>query len=185
MVLRNFGASLSAAFRVRITKPGSTDRLGMTRFSGVAGVRGAQGVGDRPASPPGGSTVFVGLVPFPAIVSLPIRRGGSVTRVMSRVQAVSHGQSRGWCRITRRAEVATRHGTWTSLRRTVAVVALARSGAARAPAARVRLNAMTASASQAAFRSELAVTSVGGHRVMRLLDLPRSGRSVASRTRRG
>ena len=50
----------------------------------------------------------------------------------------------------RRAEVATRPGTCTSLRRTVAVVALARSAAAREPAARVRLNAMTASTSQAA-----------------------------------
>ena len=50
----------------------------------------------------------------------------------------------------RRAEVATRAGTWISLRRTVAVVALTSSGAAvRAAAARVRLNAMTASTSQA------------------------------------
>ena len=50
----------------------------------------------------------------------------------------------------RRAEVATRAGTVISLRRIVAVVALARSGAATVPAARVRLNAMTASTSQAA-----------------------------------
>ena len=50
----------------------------------------------------------------------------------------------------RRAEVATRQGRWISLRRTVAVVALARSVAASVPAARVRLNAMTASTSQAA-----------------------------------
>ena len=50
----------------------------------------------------------------------------------------------------RRAEVATRAGTAISLRRRVAVVAFARSGAARVPAARVRLNAMTASTSQAA-----------------------------------
>ena len=52
----------------------------------------------------------------------------------------------------RRAEDATRAGTWISLRRTVAVVAFASWGAAvRLAAARVRLNAMTASTSQAAF----------------------------------
>ncbi len=51
----------------------------------------------------------------------------------------------------RRAEVATLAGTLISLRRRVAVVARASSGAARVPAARVRLNAMTASTSQAAF----------------------------------
>ena len=51
----------------------------------------------------------------------------------------------------RRAEVATRAGTVISLRRIVAVVALARSGPVRVAAARVRLNAMTASTSQAAF----------------------------------
>lgn len=50
----------------------------------------------------------------------------------------------------RRAEDATRAGTVTSLLRIVAVVARANSGAARVPAARVRLNAMTASTSQAA-----------------------------------
>jgi hypothetical protein len=48
------------------------------------------------------------------------------------------------------AEVAARASTVISLRRMVAVVARARSGLARVPAARVRLNAMTASTSQAA-----------------------------------
>ncbi len=50
----------------------------------------------------------------------------------------------------RRAEVATRAGTVISLRRIVAVVALAICGSVRLAAARVRLNAMTASTSQAA-----------------------------------
>ena len=57
--------------------------------------------------------------------------------------------------MTRRAEDATRAGTAMSLRRIVAVVALARSGAARVaarvPAARVRLNVITARTSQALF----------------------------------
>jgi len=44
----------------------------------------------------------------------------------------------------RRAEVATRAGTVISLRRIVAVVALAICGSVRLAAARVRLNAMTA-----------------------------------------
>ena len=50
----------------------------------------------------------------------------------------------------RRAEDAIRAGTVISLRRMVAVVALARSGPVRVAAARVRLNAITASTSQAA-----------------------------------
>ena len=65
------------------------------------------------------------------------------------------GQYFGRCRVSRRAEVAIRHGIWTSVRRTVAVVARASSevaaGAASVAAARVRLNAITASTSQAAF----------------------------------
>ena len=50
----------------------------------------------------------------------------------------------------RRAEVDTLAATLMSLRRTVAVTALPRAPLARAPAARVRLNAMQASTSQAA-----------------------------------
>jgi hypothetical protein len=52
--------------------------------------------------------------------------------------------------VIRRAEAATRAGTAISLRRSVAVVARARCGSLRLAAARVRLNAMTASTSQAA-----------------------------------
>ena len=64
--------------------------------------------------------------------------------------AVSQGQLWGRCRVIRRAEVAIRHGIWIRVRRTVAVVADQR-GAVRVAAARVRLNAITASTSQAAF----------------------------------
>jgi len=85
-----------------------------------------------------------GLWSFPADGQAAGVVGGSAMRVMSWVQAVSQGQSRGRCMVMRRAEVATRHGRSTSLRRTVVVVARARSGAASAPAARVRLNATTA-----------------------------------------
>src|SRR4029077_6986134 len=65
------------------------------------------------------------------------------------VQAVSHGQAAGRCRVTRRAEDAIRAGTVISLRRTVAVVDLASPVPARVAAARVRLKATTASTSQA------------------------------------
>ena len=52
--------------------------------------------------------------------------------------------------VTRRAEVAIRAGTVISLRRRVGVVALARTGPVMVAAARVRLNAITASTSQQA-----------------------------------
>jgi len=51
----------------------------------------------------------------------------------------------------RRPEDAILAGTLTSFRRIVDVVALARAGPVMVPAARVRLNAMTATTSQAAF----------------------------------
>jgi len=50
--------------------------------------------------------------------------GGSLTRSISAVHAVSQSQACGRCRMIRRAEVATRAGTVISLRRIVAVVAL-------------------------------------------------------------
>ena len=56
--------------------------------------------------------------------------GGSATRSKSWVHAWCQGQWLGRCRVIRRAEDATRAGMWISLRRTVAVVALARSGQA-------------------------------------------------------
>ena len=62
----------------------------------------------------------------------------------------SQGQSRGRCKVRRRAEDAIRAGTLIRVRRTVAVRDLARAGPVRVAAARVRLNAMTASTSQAA-----------------------------------
>jgi len=73
--------------------------------------------------------------------------GGSLTRSKSAVQAVSQGQACGRCRVTRRAEVATRAGTMISVRRMVAVVAFAICGSVRLAAARVRLNAITAKTS--------------------------------------
>ena len=76
--------------------------------------------------------------------------GGSLTVLNSAVQACSHGQALGRCSVSRRIEVAARAGTLMSLRRIVPVVALARSGPLSVPAARVRLNAITASTSQAA-----------------------------------
>ena len=67
------------------------------------------------------------------------------------VDAFSQGHAHGRCSVRRRAEDAIRAGTWTILRRIVAVVALAIVVPARVAAARVRLNAITASTSQAAF----------------------------------
>ena len=66
--------------------------------------------------------------------------------------AVSHGQSVGRCSVNRRAEEAMRAGTETMVRRMVPVVAFVSFGSpVRVPAARVRLNAITAQTGQAAF----------------------------------
>ena len=78
------------------------------------------------------------------------RGGGSLTRSNSAVQSACQDHDLGRCRVTRREEVAARAGTVISLRRMVAVVAFAICGSVRLAAARARLNAMTASASQAA-----------------------------------
>ena len=53
--------------------------------------------------------------------------GGSLTVLKSWVQAVSQGQPVGRCSVIWRPQVATLAGTLMSLRRMVAVVALARS----------------------------------------------------------
>ena len=73
--------------------------------------------------------------------------------VKSRANAFCQGQASGRCRMILRAERASRAGTEMRVRRIVAVVALARRPArsARMPAARVRLNAITARTSQALF----------------------------------
>jgi len=57
----------------------------------------------------------------------------------------------GRCRIRRRAELAMRAGTVTRVRRIVAVVARVSRPLAMVAAARVRLRAITARTSQAAF----------------------------------
>ena len=61
-----------------------------------------------------------------------------------------HGQARGRCMMRRRAVVAIRAGRLISWRRMVPVVALPSAVSVRVAAARVRLNAITARASQAA-----------------------------------
>jgi len=77
--------------------------------------------------------------------------GGPLVRMNSWVQACCQGQFVGRCRVRRLAEDAIRAGMVISLRRMVAVVALAIAVPAAVAAARVRLNAMTARTSQAAF----------------------------------
>ena len=57
----------------------------------------------------------------------------------------------GGCSVRRLAEMAILAGTMMSFRRIVAVLALASVGPVMVAAARVRLNAMTARTSQAAF----------------------------------
>ena len=76
-------------------------------------------------------------------------RGGLFAAVRSRCQACSQGQAVGRCRVSRRAERASRAGTLIRWARMVPVVALAWKAEARVPAARVRLNAMAAQTSQA------------------------------------
>src|SRR3954447_24594581 len=71
--------------------------------------------------------------------------GGPQTWSNSAVQWCRQGQPSGRWRVIRRADDAIRAAMLMSLRRIVGVVALARSVPARVAAARVRLNAMTAS----------------------------------------
>lgn len=77
--------------------------------------------------------------------------GGPQIRVNSCDQLFTRGQRVGRCRVIRRAEEAILAGTAISVRRMVAVVAFANVDPEMVAAARVRLNAMTASTSQAAF----------------------------------
>ena len=82
--------------------------------------------------------------------------GGPQVWVNSSVQACCQGQPVGRCSFSCLAEDAIRAGTVISLRRMVAVVALASEGLPVVlAAARVRLNAMTARTSQAAFAVNL------------------------------
>lgn len=67
-------------------------------------------------------------------------------------QLVSHGHRCGRCRVSLRAEEAIRAGTEINVRRMVPVVAFASVvSPVKVAAARVRLNAITAQTSQAAF----------------------------------
>ncbi len=79
--------------------------------------------------------------------------GGPIAAVNSRCQAVAQGHRVGSRRVARRAERVTLAATVISWVRMVAVTALAWNRPARAPTARVRLNAIAASTSHA----ELAV----------------------------
>ena len=115
-------------------------------------------MGDRPTSLSGAFHVGVPRVaPSWGWVG---RTGSGPGRVGDAVEQsgprVVPGPASGRCKVIRRAEDATRAGTWISLRRTVAVVAFAIFGVAvRVAAARVRLNVMTASTPQATVGGEL------------------------------
>src|SRR3954451_17057103 len=106
------------------------------------------------------------LVPFEGGAEIQTAAGAAGRRVWSarRVHSARQGHRVGRCRVRRRAERAIRAGTMISRVRRVAVVATARAWpgrvAARAPAARSRLNAIVARASQAA----LAVNTPDGRR---------------------
>ena len=105
------------------------------------------------------------MVVLPVCPAFPLRglRSGPIGRVVGqaavggpvpariRCQACSQGQPAGRCRVSRRAERASRAGTLISCARMVPVVALAWNAEARVPAARVRLNAIAAQTSQALF----------------------------------
>jgi len=80
------------------------------------------------------------------------------------IHDVSHGQRVGRCSVKRRAEEATRAGTETIVRRTVAVVALPSWGSpVKGAAARVRLNAITAQTNHAAFAENEFALCAHGH----------------------
>ena len=65
-------------------------------------------------------------------------RGGLFAAVRSCCQACCQGQAVGRCRVSRRADRASRAGTLIRWARMVPVVALAWKAEARVPAARVR-----------------------------------------------
>jgi len=75
--------------------------------------------------------------------------GGLFAAAANCSQAWCQGQPVGRCRVSRRAERASRPGTLMSWARIVPVVALAWNAEAKVPAARVRLNAIAAQTSQA------------------------------------
>src|SRR4051794_32253498 len=77
--------------------------------------------------------------------------GGPQAWVNSSVQLVCHGHRVGRCSVSVRAEPAIRAGTTIRVRRIVPVDAFARCGPDSVAAALVRLNAITASTSHAAF----------------------------------
>src|SRR3954454_20713246 len=77
--------------------------------------------------------------------------GGPQSLSNNAAQWCCQGQPSGRWRVILRADDAVRAATLISLRRIVAVVALASWPPARVAAARVRLNAITARTSQAAF----------------------------------
>ena len=85
------------------------------------------GVAVFPASLPGCSLVSL-VVPLPAGGQGVAGRGGPQVRVNNSVQASCQGQPVGRCSFSRLAEDAIRAGTVISLRRMVAVVALASDG---------------------------------------------------------
>jgi len=70
--------------------------------------------------------------------------GGPVAAASRVVQAPAQGQALGRCRVRRRAEAAIRAGTLIRWVRMVAQRARACRGEAATPAARARLNAITA-----------------------------------------
>src|SRR5690554_7666932 len=78
-------------------------------------------------------------------------RGGPQLESNRFRQAVSQGQASGRCSASFRAEDAIRAGVLMIFRRMVAVVAFASVSPVIVAAARVRLKAITASTSQAAF----------------------------------
>lgn len=76
--------------------------------------------------------------------------GGPVAAANSDSHSSAQGQAAGRCRVSRRAERATRAGTLISWVRSVVHRARAWRVEASTPAARARLNAMTVCANQAA-----------------------------------
>jgi hypothetical protein len=78
-IAKDFGISESC-LRNWLTKPRSTDGQGRKRVGLLRVVVGWVGVGDPPASLPGGSTELLGVVPFRRVVrswvSVVVRRRG-------------------------------------------------------------------------------------------------------------
>src|SRR3546814_17659799 len=113
------------------------------------GMRADCGEG-RATGLPGSSTVSPRIVPAGAGGQIVAVAGGPVAAVNAVCQSWAQGQSRGRCRTRRRPVAAIRAGTFLSMLRTLAHLALARPRSPSPSTARATLKANAGPATQGA-----------------------------------